>query len=100
MRFMKRTLLFCLALFISFGAAVPSNRAAGTARENQRLQQGKITKNEAQHLVLKQFPGAKVKKCILTSGPDHGIWVLDIVKAGTRETTKVQVDGQSGKILP
>ena len=43
-------------------------------RENQRLAEGKITKNEAQHLVLKKYPGASVKKCELTAGKEHSIW--------------------------
>ncbi len=74
--------------------------AAGTARENKRLQEGKITKNEAEHLVLRKFPGAKIRKCELKTSNGHGIWVLDLVKAGANTPSKVQVDGRSGKMLP
>ncbi len=96
---MKRSLPFLLALLLSW-SALPSAHAAGSARENKRLQEGKITNNEAEHVVLQKFPGAKVKKCILTQAQGHGVWMLDLVKAGSRQTTKVQVDGLSGKILP
>ncbi len=98
---MKRLLLpLLLTAILGLTITVPSTNAAGTERENERLQQGKITKNEAQHLVLKQFPGAKINKCVLMPGKEHSVWVLEVVKAGATETTKVQVDGNSGKILP
>ncbi len=97
---MKRSLPFLLAFLISWSAALPAMHAAGSERENKRLQEGKVTKNEAQHLVLQKFPGAKIKKCVLIQDKGHGVWMLDVVKAGTLETSKVQVDGLSGKILP
>lgn len=79
---------------------VPLTYAAGTAQENERLQSGKITKNQAEHLVLAKYPGAKIKKCVLTKGKGHSIWVVDMVKTGTSEISQVKVDGLSGKILP
>ncbi len=88
------------AILIGLSAAAPSVHSAGTVRENERLQSGKITKNEAGHLVLRKFPGARIKKCELTNGRDHSVWVLDIIKAGTQGVSKVRVDGLSGKILP
>lgn len=97
---MKRSLSFLFALIVSVSAVVPSMNAAGTARENKRLHAGKITKNEAQHIVLKKFPGAQIRKCELNTGRAHGIWVLEVIKAGANTPSKVQVDGRSGKILP
>ena len=97
---MKRSIATFLALIITFAVAAPFSHAAGTARENQRLQQGKITKNQAEHLVLKAYPGARIKKCRLVPGTDHGIWMVELVKAGAHETSKLQVDGLSGKFLP
>ncbi|MEP6811342.1 MAG: PepSY domain-containing protein [Chthoniobacterales bacterium] len=97
---MKRSLPILLALLLSCSAALPSIHAAGGARENKRLQEGKITKNQAEHLVLQKYPGAKINKCVLTQSHGHGVWMLDVVKAGTNATAKVQVDGLSGKILP
>lgn len=95
---MKRSFHPGFAIVTGCVFAISSIGAAGT-RENERLLQGKITKNEAEHLVLKEFPGAKIKKCELTRGKDHSIWVLDVVKVGGSEVTRVQVDGLSGKIL-
>ncbi len=97
---MKRSLSFLFALIVSLNAVVPSMNAAGTARENKRLQEGKITKNEAEHIVLQKFPGAKVTKCELNTSKGHGIWVLEVTKAGANTASKVQVDGRSGKMLP
>lgn len=79
---------------------VTSSAHAASARENQRLHQGKITKNEAEHLVLKQYPHATIKNCQLTAGKNHSVWVMDVMKSGSQSTMKVRVDGHTGKILP
>lgn len=96
---MNRSSLFIFALVTACTFASSPIDGAST-RENKRLQEGKITKNEAQHLVLKKFPGATVRKCELSRGKDHSVWILDVVKSGATEVTKVQVDGRSGKIAP
>ena len=87
--------LLSIALVSVF--AVVGGLSAET-RENQRLQEGKITKNEAQHLVLKQFPGAVIKNCELKTTKGHSIWVVSFMKAGDKTVAKVQVDGLTGKI--
>jgi uncharacterized membrane protein YkoI len=97
---MNRSAHLLSALLAASALVVAPLNAAGTPRENARLQSGKITKNEAQHLVLKKFPGATMKKCVLAGGKDHGVWMLDIVQAGAKEVTKVQVDGRTGQITP
>ncbi|MDQ6808009.1 MAG: hypothetical protein M3Z64_01060 [Verrucomicrobiota bacterium] len=94
---MKRLLAFALAAASLL--ATPSLDAA-SARENQRIREGKITKIEAQHLVLRKYPHATIKKCELTRGKEHSVWMLDVVKAGASDVTKIQVDGRDGKILP
>ncbi len=96
---MKRFSHFVFSFVIACAFAVSSMNAA-SSRENKRLQEGKITKIEAQHLVLRKFPGATIKKCELTGGKDHSVWVLDVIKAGAHDATKVQVDGRSGTIAP
>ncbi|MBA2585938.1 MAG: hypothetical protein H0U99_05580 [Chthoniobacterales bacterium] len=96
---MKRSFHFVFSIVIACAFAVSSMNAA-SSRENKRLQEGKITKIEAQHLVLTKFPGATIKKCELTRGKDHSVWILDVVKAGAHDATKVQVEGRSGAITP
>jgi uncharacterized membrane protein YkoI len=83
-----------ISIFAATGAA-----SAGS-RENTRLQEGKITKNEAQHLVLKQFPDATIKSCELKTTNGHSVWVVSLTKAGDKTLAKVQVDGLTGKITP
>jgi uncharacterized membrane protein YkoI len=83
---------------ISIFAAISA--VSAETRENQRLQEGKITKNEAQHLVLKQFPGATIKNCELKPGKGHSVWVVSLLKSGDKTIAKVQVDGLTGKIMP
>ncbi len=93
---MKRSLIFLLPVLL----ATSFLQAAGTPRENRRLAEGKITKNQAQHLVLKKFPDATIKSCVLTNGHEHGIWVVTLIQAGSRKTNEVSVDGNSGKLVP
>jgi uncharacterized membrane protein YkoI len=96
---MTRPFYFVFLIVTVCTFAVSSMSMAGS-RENKRLEQGKITKNEAQHLVLNKFPGATIKKCELTPGKDHSVWVVGLVKAGAHDVTQLQVDGLTGKILP
>lgn len=70
------------------------------SREWKRLREGKITKNEAQHLVLQKFPGAKIVRCELQPVNGHSFWMVDVVQPGAQAVSKVQVDGRSGKITP
>jgi uncharacterized membrane protein YkoI len=83
-----------ISIFAATGAV-----SAGS-RENQRLQEGKITKNEAQHLVLKQFPDGTIKNCELKTVANHSVWVVSLTKAGDKTVEKVQVDALTGKITP
>ncbi len=96
---MKRTSCIAFSLAIAFAFAVSSMRGADS-REWKRLKEGKITKNEAQHLVLQKFPGAKIIKCELQPANDHSVWIVDVMKSGDPAVSKVQVDGLSGKITP
>ncbi len=90
----------CVLSFVLVCAFAVSSLSAAETRESKRLRQGKITKNEAQHLVMKKFPGARIKKCELKSGNSHSVWVIEMVKAGDRGATKAEVDGRSGKVTP
>lgn len=95
---MKRS-LSVLSVVVICTIAV-SSLSAASSRENQRLHERKITKNEAQHLILKKYPGATIKKCELTDEKGQSMWTLQVVKPGGRDATDVKVDGRSGKILP
>ncbi len=68
------------------------------ARENQRLQNGKITKNEAQHLILQKFPRATVKSCQMKQEKGHTVWEVTFVKANESAPISVKVDGKTGAI--
>lgn len=93
---MKRVLPFILFLLL---VCPTGPLKAASERENRRLAEGKITKNEAQHLVLKKYPGATVQSAVLTKGKTHGIWVVNILKPGAQKSDTVRVDGQTGEIL-
>lgn len=90
-------LLLALVLFSSITA---SAFAQMSEREFERIDQGKITKNQAQHFALKKFPRATIKKCELRTGKKNSVWAVELVKQGEKNVTKLQVDGRTGKILP
>ncbi|HSH39224.1 MAG TPA: PepSY domain-containing protein [Chthoniobacterales bacterium] len=69
-------------------------------REFKRLDEGKITKNQAQHFVLAKYPRAEIKKCELRSNKGASVWDVELVKAGEKKVTKVEVDGRTGKVVP
>lgn len=96
---MKHSSRFVLSL-VSIGAMSASAMAQMSDREFNRIDQGKITKNEAQHLVLKKFPQATIGKCELRPGKQHSVWAVELVKQGEKTVTKLQIDGRTGKILP
>jgi hypothetical protein len=90
-----RSPLFLILIAIFFGVFT----APAETRETTRLREGKITKNEAQHLVIKKFPGATIKSCELKTEQGHSVWVVSLLKAD-KQSAKVMVDGKSGAITP
>lgn len=96
---MKRSL--SLIVFVGLASAFTiAPLSAATSREDKRLQRGVITKNEAQHLVLKKYPGAKINHCELKKTDGHSVWSIDVTPAGAQKATTVQIDGRSGKMTP
>ena len=96
---MKPAPRFLLAVIVA--ASISGSAFAQMSKpEFDRIDKGKITKNEAQHLALKQFPNAKIKRCELRPAKPHSVWVVELVKHGDKNITKVQIDGSTGKILP
>ena len=96
---MKQSPRFILSLIVA-GSLTASALGQMPSREFERLDQGKITKNQAQHFVLKKFPRATIKKCELRGGKERSVWAVELVKPGEKTVTKVEVDGRTGKILP
>ncbi|MBA3960277.1 MAG: PepSY domain-containing protein [Chthoniobacterales bacterium] len=60
----------------------------------------KITKNEAEHIALKSFPGARVTAAKLETVQGQLLWSLQLVEPGKSEARSVAVDAVSGHIVP
>lgn len=58
----------------------------------------KITKNEAEHIALKQHPGARVTAAKLETVQKVKIWSIEIAQGEQRQM--VLVDAMSGRIIP
>ncbi len=86
---MKVLSLFALSLFLglSLAGANPLPKEPGS----------KITKNEAQHIALRQHKDARVTAAKLETIEGKKIWVIEIAQ-GKRQTT-VHVNAVSGRVV-
>ncbi|MEO7724678.1 MAG: PepSY domain-containing protein [Chthoniobacterales bacterium] len=57
----------------------------------------KITKNEAEHIALRQHKGARVTAAKLETVEGKKIWVIEIAQG--KSQTQVQVDAVSGRVV-
>jgi uncharacterized membrane protein YkoI len=77
--------------------------AAGCASEQQQQaemqSQAKVTKEQAQELALTKAPGGTVKEGELENENGLLIWSFDIATPGTKNTTEVNIDAVTGKIV-
>jgi uncharacterized membrane protein YkoI len=88
---MKLKSLLALALVVSFLFLEAS------ARDDKG--DAKITKNEAEHIALKRFPGAHVTAAKLDKAKGKLVWLVEIAKGNLPQVTKVEVDAMSGRII-
>ena len=78
-----------LLLCLSFVSASPLDTKNGA----------KITKNEAEHIALKNYPGARVTAARLEKGAGGLIWLIEIASPKTKTAVAVTVDAVSGRIV-
>jgi hypothetical protein len=94
-RFIRAAFAVVVALLISF-APTASLKAQGRG-ETEKLLHGKMTKNEAQHLVLKKYPGATIKQCELKKSGERSLWEVQFTNAGESDVQIARVDDRTGK---
>lgn len=73
---------------------------AGCASNGSKLaSRAKITRAQAETIVLKKVLGATVKEAELEE--EHGalVWSFDLSRPGTRELTEIHVDAITGKVI-
>ena len=87
---MKLVSLTALSLLLcfSFLSASPPDTKGGA----------KITKNEAEHIALKNYPGARVTAARLEKGAGGLIWLIEIAPPKSKPVA-VTVDAMSGRIV-
>ncbi len=74
--------------------------SGATLRAEPAATKDKITRDEAQHIALKQVPDGSVKSAQLKRTDGRGVWEIEIVKRGSTERIEVRVDAASGHIVP
>jgi uncharacterized membrane protein YkoI len=60
----------------------------------------RITKNEAEHIALKSYPGARVAAAKLETVNGTLVWSLAIVPASGQPAQQVAVDATTGRMAP
>ncbi|HEY2799295.1 MAG TPA: PepSY domain-containing protein [Chthoniobacterales bacterium] len=58
----------------------------------------KITRNEAEHIALKKFPGAHVTSAKLEKMQGKLVWTVEIAREKTESPIRVEVDAMTGRI--
>ena len=61
--------------------------------------QAKITKNEAEHIALKRYPGARVTAAKLEKVAGGMVWMIEIAPPKSKPVIAVSVDAISGRIV-
>ncbi len=70
-----------------------------TLRAEPEATKDRITRDEAQHIALKQVPDGSVKSARLKRKNGHGIWDVEIAKRGSGTRTEILVDAMTGRIV-
>jgi uncharacterized membrane protein YkoI len=78
-----------LLLCFSFLSASPPDKKGGA----------KITKNEAEHIALQNYPGARVTAAKLKDVTGRLVWLIEIVPPKSKPAVSVTVDAMSGRIV-
>jgi uncharacterized membrane protein YkoI len=78
----------CLLVGVSMVCGSPLETKSGA----------KITKNEAEHIALKQHPGGRVAAAKLETVQKAKVWSIEIAEGEQRQM--VLVDAMSGRIVP
>ncbi|MGH7982948.1 MAG: PepSY domain-containing protein [Candidatus Udaeobacter sp.] len=95
---MKLTVTAVCALGVIAAFSV-LNAGAGTPNEAQLTKEAKVTKAQAERVVLARVPNGRIKSAEIEN--EHGklAWSFDITTPGTRDITEVPVDAKSGAIV-
>ena len=78
-----------LLLCFSFLSASPLEAKGGA----------KITKNEAEHIALENYPGARVTAAKLQDVTGRLVWLIEIAPPKSQPAVTVMVDAMSGRIV-
>ena len=86
---MKLISLSALSLFLTVSLLV-----AGPHHRRD----AKITKNEAEHIALKHFPGARVTAAKLETARGILVWSI-VIAPGNAQRVAVAVDARTGRVV-
>ena len=96
---MKKFAYAILAIVVGSVLVTSSALAAAEKSDAAPAAAGKkITQNEAQHLVLKKYPGARVVSSEEKTMNGNAVWVVTFMQTGANTAQKVSVDESTGKL--
>jgi uncharacterized membrane protein YkoI len=61
--------------------------------------EAKITKNEAEHIALKHYPGARVTAAKLEKVAEGLVWLIEIAPPKSKPAVAISVDAMSGRVV-
>lgn len=88
---MKLLSLAALSLLLCFSLLSASPTGA--------MDGAKITKNEAEHIALERYPGARVTAAKLEKVTGRLVWLIEIAPPKSKPAVAVAVDATSGRII-
>jgi hypothetical protein len=90
--------LACMGIGVTLAASI-AGCATKESRQTSLQKQARVSRADAEQLVLAKVPGGSVKEGELEK--EHGklIWSFDIATPGTSDITEVHVDAISGQVL-
>jgi predicted small secreted protein len=82
-------------------STLPPRAFAATKDENQSALQAKakVTEAQARNTALAKVPNGKIKEGELEEENGRLVWSFDITVSGSKNTTEVQVDANTGEVV-
>ncbi len=92
--------LLTTAIASTFAVVFATSAAiAHEPSQAELLSQATVSEATAQATALAKVPSGKIASSELETEHNRLIWSFDITQAGTSNTTEIQVDAKSGKIV-
>jgi Peptidase propeptide and YPEB domain len=95
----RKPLHFKMKLFILLASSIVVSLSLLQASPEDSKGVAKITKNEAEHIALRNHAGARVTAAKLETVQGKMVWLVEVAEPKAQHVMHVSVDAMSGHIL-